>query len=127
MGISLSEVPYIKLAEQWGAGSTEIKEEDIIRLNNPDYTTSYPEPTAQVKLLMAKVNEDSACSACYAGLVRALHTCGGTHKTPIAIGQGWKGKEFNGIGIGRCCDGARTQVKGCPPTAEDIAFAILNN
>jgi uncharacterized protein (DUF362 family) len=125
MGISLFDVPYIMLAEQWGAGSTEIRDEDIVRLNDPDYVKGYPEPTAKVKRLTANVQEDSACSACYAGLVRALHTCGGNHGTPIAIGQGWKGKAFDGLGIGSCCNGARKQVKGCPPTAEAIASAIM--
>ncbi len=125
MGISLSDVPYIMLAEQWSAGSAEIRDEDIIRLNSPDYIKCYPEPTAKVKRLTANICEDSACSACYAGLVRALYICDGNHGNPIAIGQGWKGKAFNGLGIGRCCDGALKQVKGCPPTAEAIASAIL--
>ncbi len=124
MGIALSDVPYIMLAEQWGAGSTKIRDEDLIRLNNPDCIQGYPEPTAKVKRLMANVYEDSACSACYAGLVRALYTAGRNHEIPIAIGQGWKGKAFDGLGIGSCCDGARKQVKGCPPTAEAITSKL---
>lgn len=46
MGIAPSDVPYIKLAEQWGAGSAEISGEDIIRLNTPDYIKGCP-PTAE--------------------------------------------------------------------------------
>lgn len=125
MGLSLSDVPYIGLAERWGAGSTEIREEDIIRLNDPDQGGNYPRPSGKVAKLTAGVRPDSACSACYAALVRALYACGGNHGIPIAIGQGWKGKPFEGLGIGRCCDGAAMQVKGCPPTADGIAAALL--
>jgi Uncharacterized conserved protein len=124
MGLSLSDVPYISLAEQWGAGSTEIRKEDIVRLNTPAQGGSYPKPTGKAARLTAGVQQDSACSACYASLVRALYTCGGNHGTPIAIGQGWKGKVFDGLGIGRCCDCASKQVKGCPPTADAIAAAL---
>jgi len=42
----------------------------------------------------------------------------------IAIGQGWKGKEIPGLGIGNCCRGAENCVKGCPPTGNDVAKAI---
>lgn len=124
MGLSLTDVPYISLAEQWGAGSTEIREDDIVRLNTPDQGGSYPKPTGKVARLTAGVQQNSACSACYASLVRALYTCGGSRGTSIAIGQGWKGKSFDGLGIGRCCDCASKQVKGCPPTADAIAAAL---
>lgn len=124
MGLPLSDVPYIGFAEKWGAGSARFCEEDIIRLNDPDEGGDYPKPTGKVARLTAKVRQDSACSACYASLVRALYACGGDHGTPVAIGQGWRGREFKGLGIGRCCDGAARQVKGCPPTADAIAAAL---
>ncbi len=126
MGLSLSDVPYIKLAEQWGAGTAELREEDMIRLNDPTQGGGYPKPSGKVARLTAGVRQDSACSACYAGLVRALYACGGDHDIPIAIGQGWRGKKFEGLGIGRCCDGASKQVKGCPPTADAISAALAD-
>ena len=43
---------------------------------------------------------------------------------PVAIGQGWKGRTFEGLGIGRCCDCAAQQVKGCPPSVQDIIDAL---
>ena len=67
---------------------------------------------------------DMACSACYAALVRALNTVGGEGSIPIAIGQGWRGRAFDGLGIGRCCDCAAQQVQGCPPSVEDIIQAL---
>ena len=33
MGLQLEDVPYIHLAEQWGAGSTEIGINDVVTLN----------------------------------------------------------------------------------------------
>lgn len=78
MGLALEQVPYIQMAEAWGAGS-----------------------------------------ACYASLVRALHTSG-VQGLPIAIGQGWRGVPFDGLGIGACCNCAKERVPGCPPPAEDI-------
>lgn len=124
MGLELDGVPYIKLAEQWGGGTTVIAEGDIVQLNSPTHAGSYPRPTGRVAGLVKDVHEDKACSACYASLVRALHTSGNRAGLPIAIGQGWKGKAFDGIGIGRCCDCAATKVPGCPPTAEAVAKAI---
>ena len=51
--------------------------------------------------------------------VRALHTSG-VQGLPIAIGQGWRGIPFDGLGIGACCNYAKERVPGCPPPAEDI-------
>lgn len=123
MGLELEQVPYIGLAERWGAGSTRIEPEDIIRLNEPDQGASYPAPSGKVAALTKSVQANSACSACYASLVRALYTTG-VRGVPIAIGQGWKGVPFQGLGIGRCCDCAKVRVQGCPPTAEEIIQAL---
>ncbi len=49
MGISLEEVPYIGLAEDWGGGSTEILEDDIITLNQPQASSRYPAATGLVR------------------------------------------------------------------------------
>ena len=35
-----------------------------------------------------------------------------------------KGVAFDGLGIGSCCSCAKRQVKGCPPSAEDILQAL---
>jgi len=119
MGLELREVPYISLAEQWGGGSTRVEPGDIVALNDPSQSGAYPAPSGKAARLTRNVREDKACSACCAALVRALYTAGGSAQ-PIAIGQGWKGKPFDGLGIGRCCDCAARQVRGCPPSAEDI-------
>lgn len=120
MGLELGDVPYIGLAQQWGGGSAALESGDVIPLNDPAQAGRYPAPSGRVSQLAREVEADQACSACYAALIRALHTTGGAHGVPIAIGQGWRGKEFQGLGIGRCCDCAAQQIKGCPPATEDI-------
>ena len=124
MGLEPENVPYIPLAEQWGAGSTHISPSDIVRLNEPQAGQTYPSPSGLVKRLTRRVRQDSACSACYAALVRGLYIAGSEPLEDIIIGQGWKGKNFEGLGIGNCCAGATACVKGCPPTAKAVADAL---
>lgn len=125
MGLSIGDVPYLPLAEQWGAGSTDLDDVEIVSLNSPQDTAEhYPKPSGLVKRLTTNVQQDRACSACFASLVRALYTLqkdGIRIKDDIAIGQGWRGKPFHGCGIGNCCAKADTYVKGCPPSAKEVA------
>lgn len=123
MGLDPDEVPYIALAERWGAGSSRVEEGDIVLLNRPGAASEYPRPSRRVASLTRNVDARSACSACYASLVRALHLSG-ARREKIAIGQAWRGVPFDGLGIGRCCDGAARQVKGCPPSVADIIAAL---
>lgn len=124
MGLSLSQVEYIELAEQYGGGSTRLEEGDIVNLNEPSDVKAYPRPSGTVAKLTRRVKQDQACSACFANLVRALYASGYGSDVDIAIGQGFRGKAIDGLGIGRCCKGATTCVMGCPPTAEQIANAL---
>lgn len=123
LGLDLSEVPYIALAEQWGAGNSRVEGEDIVLLNQPGTAKEYPRPTRKVASLTRNVDARSACSACYASLVRALHRSG-AKPDKVAIGQDWRGVPFDGLGVGRCCDCAARQVKGCPPSVADIIAAL---
>ena len=123
MGLDLEDVPYIALAEEWGAGSSELKDEDIIRLNEAAFAAEYPQPSGKVKRLLRNVYADSACSACFGALIRALHQAeeeGLSIRDPISIGQGFRGKTPAGLGVGRCCQGAERCAMGCPPTASAI-------
>ena len=123
MGLDLEDVPYMHLAEKWGAGCSEIAPGDIIRLNEPTAAAEYPQPSGKVGRLTRNVHADSACSVCFASLVRALYIAeeeGIRCKGNIYIGQGYRGKTLEGLGIGQCCRGASQCVTGCPPTASDI-------
>ncbi len=123
MGLALEDVPYIQIAEKWGAGSSVIDDGDIVTINDPASGAEYPAPSGLVKRLTKNVRADSACSACFAALVRGLYSAeesGIYCSSTISIGQGFKGRTIEGIGIGNCCKGAETCVKGCPPTAKDV-------
>ncbi|MBQ9265271.1 MAG: DUF362 domain-containing protein [Clostridia bacterium] len=124
MGLNPEEVPYIELAERFGGGSTRWSPEDIIELNKPSDAASYPKPHGTVASLTRNVHENQACSACFAALVRALHATRCGQGEEIYIGQGWQGKQLEGLGIGKCCRGAAQCVMGCPPTAEAIAKVL---
>lgn len=122
MGLSLDEVKYIKLAEKFGAGSIKFSPDDVVNLNEPENAGAYPRPSGTVASLVKNVHENSACSACYASLVRALHVNSKGLRENIYIGQGWRDKKIpdGALGIGNCCKNSLRNVKGCPPSAKDI-------
>ena len=123
MGLSVEDVPSIGLAERWGVGSTHIAPGDVVTLNEPQEARGYPAPSGTVKNLTRCVRENSACSACYAALVRGLYIAkkqGVSIDREIAIGQGWRGQELSCPGVGNCCAGAVNHAVGCPPTASEI-------
>ncbi len=121
MGLTAEDVPYIELGEQYGGGRASWHAEDIAELNQPSDGATYPRPRGTVAGLTRNVKENMACSACYAALVRALHSSRCGERETIYIGQGWQGKKLDELGIGKCCRGADDCVMGCPPTAEAIA------
>ena len=123
MGLDISDVAYLPLAEKWNAGCSAIGPDDIIKINEPEQSQSYPQLSNKVRRLVTNVSQDSACSACYASLVRALYIADRKGKRigeKIYIGQGYQGKSLDGTGIGRCCSNASRCVMGCPPAADDI-------
>ena len=126
MGLSPEDVPYIGYAESWGAGTTKLADGEIVRLNEPQGSGEYT-GGGLVKRLTKNIREDRACSACYASLVRGIYVAqekGISVPSNIAIGQGWRGREFPGLGIGTCCSGAEKCVQGCPPSADDVVRAL---
>lgn len=123
MGLLPEEVPYIELAERYGAGVASWGEEDLVILNEASDAAGYAVLSRTVERLTRRVHQKDACSACFAALVRALYASGGSSKE-IYIGQGWAGTSLEGLGIGKCCRGASSCVMGCPPTAESIVHAL---
>ena len=122
MGLDINDVKYIKLSEKFGAGNSDLGENDIVNLNAPEDAGEYPRPSGTVAGLIRNVHENSACSACYASLVRALYVNSKGRRENIYIGQGWKNAKIpdGALGIGNCCKNASRNVKGCPPSAKDI-------
>lgn len=124
MGFSLDEIPYIKIAEKIGAGSADISSADIRELNK-DSGTERVFSSRKAQQLTKYINEDCACSACYGSLIHALERLNERGllkrlKTELCIGQGFKNKRYNGIGVGSCTAGFEKCITGCPPTARDI-------
>jgi uncharacterized protein (DUF362 family) len=123
MGLDTDDVPYIKIAESYGAGTSNITEDTVIELNTPKETSSLI-LNDDIRSLKKYIDEDKACSACYGSLVFALHKLrqNDLSKLPykIKIGQGFIEKSAKGLGIGNCCSGCEKYVKGCPPRADKI-------
>ena len=124
LGFAPEEVAYIGLAEQFGVGSADLSKAQIIELNENQFegmTTS----SRKVEGLARNVVSAEACSACYGSLIHALARLsekGADIRSlgKLSIGQGFKGKCQNGIGIGSCTAGFSKSLKGCPPKAIDI-------
>jgi len=135
MGLSLDAVPYIKLAEKLKIGSADLRSAKIRELNNaddPSNVVSASSNTApagdKVRRLARHINEDNACSSCYASLIYALSNMDQSKldklKEKICVGQGFKGKHGN-LGVGQCCAGFKKFCPGCPPSGADV-FAFLD-
>lgn len=130
LGYEAEEIPYITIAAELGVGhifdaATTIKE------LNADHTTTRIKPTRKVEHLTRFVREKDACSACYGSLIHALARLNEQNMLvnvpgSINIGQGYKGKKVNGIGVGSCCRGFSESVAGCPPSAKAIIEFIEN-
>ena len=131
MGFSPKEIAYIPLAEQLGVGSSDLSQAKITEFDaDKRQAVRRGTPGRKVRSLVQNVCEKEACSACYGNLVRALARMSdnGTLRRikdrKIHIGQGYKGVEEDGIGVGVCCKGFSCHVAGCPPRAVDIVAAL---
>jgi len=128
MGHDPSEVPYIGLAERYGVGSADLSSARVIELGDREAASAIPARTGRVKALATRIDERSACSACYAALVHGLArveergllkkldaALASKKESRIAIGRGFKGAPYGGIGCGACAHGAQASIPGCPP------------
>ena len=124
MGFNMEEIPYITMAEAIGVGTADLVNADIVELNK-DNGSKKIAPSRRVQQLSKHIMESSACSACYGSLIYALERLDekgllNRLKKPLYIGQNFKHKQYDGIGIGTCTSGFEQCVKGCPPKARDI-------
>ena len=128
MGQDIAEVAYIGLAERYGVGSSDLSAARVIELGDKEAAPAAFPRSGKVKALATRIDERSACSACYAalvhglarmeerGLLKKLDTALARSPQPrIAIGRGFRGQQYAGIGCGACTHGARASIKGCPP------------
>ena len=124
MGFDLDEIPYIKLAESLGVGSTNLHNALVQELNtaqNSPAISNIREFDDFAKYIVA----DGACSACYGSLIHALARLSERGelqnlKSKLYIGQYYRGKSRLGIGIGSCTKDFSACILGCPPKAKHI-------
>lgn len=124
MGYEPDDIEHLRIARDYGVGRYADDKTEIVVLhsdNKPEFETTRSSVGAKYGRY---IDEDGACSACYAALVFALRKTGGFRGEPIKIGQGFKGKAVKGFGVGNCTAGCDRYVKGCPPKASEIAAGI---
>jgi uncharacterized protein (DUF362 family) len=127
LGFEPDEIEYLRLAKEYGVGRYVGAETEIVELNAQNRPKTGGTKRTQSSLVRKHsqfIDEDGACSACYAALVSALNQTNGLGYGRIRIGQGYKGKVSKGLGAGNCTAGCEHYVKGCPPKASDIAAMI---
>ena len=130
MGYAVSEIPYIGLAQKLGVGSADPGSARVRELNSgKSQSHTAPAPSGKVRQLAVHINEDNACSACYASLVFALSRMNSAELNrlteKICVGQGFQGKQGN-IGSGRCTEDFEASCPGCPPSGAAV-LAFLRN
>ncbi len=123
MQYSVDEVPYVRMAERLGVGSTDLSTAEIIRLNGESEEEELPR-TDRILEVSYAVEEVDSCSACYGNLVHALNQLQEEGlldrlQDRIGIGQGMQGKTGK-LGIGRCTKDFETCIMGCPPEPDKI-------
>ena len=122
LGVDISSVEYIRLAEKLGVGSADLTGLKLVTLEgDPTEDTGYGADPLDVSYA---VDEVDSCSACYASLVPSLARLreeGLLEKLDcrIGIGQGHQGKSGR-LGVGKCTAGFDCSIKGCPPDEEEI-------
>ena len=132
MGYQVDDVPYIRMAERLGVGSTDTSKANIIQINEPEAGAGAKfHMSGRVKRLASYTAPKDACSACYGSLIHALNRMEENGqlrkgKPPIAIGQGYQGQEGT-IGVGRCTGCFEKSLKGCPPTAAKMLEFLEEN
>jgi len=125
IGYNPDDIGYLAYGKKYGIGEYFSQKVKVTELNIEQ------KPKCQIKSdriadkYRSLIDEREACSVCYAALIFALHRKGSeTRGKKICIGQGFKGKAADCLGIGNCTQNFKNHVKGCPPKAVDI-FALL--
>lgn len=134
LGFETDEIAYLKIAVKHGVGRLFDKNCTVRELFTEHKTDNLGDASERRSRLVTRfrehIDENDACSACFAALICALNNTDihsldslpGSQK--IKIGQGFRGKKCSGFGVGTCTAGCEEHVPGCPPSAVDIVRAI---
>lgn len=131
IGFDKSEINYIGYAESLNVGSSDLNLAEIVELNHPPRDDTKHIVCHRSRSLSKYIDEQSACSACYAGLINALdklESSGELRRVneKFCIGQNFANKSGNGIGVGSCTSKFAKHIPGCPVRAIDIAEFVRN-
>ena len=124
LGFSVDEIGYLPLAERLGVGITDISKAVIHEHHAEEKQQTLFKASGIARELASHVAAGAACSVCYGSLIHALQRLRENGKripSGICIGQGFRGKSGEGIGIGNCTSGFPVHLEGCPPTAKAMA------
>jgi uncharacterized protein (DUF362 family) len=128
LGYDPLEIEYLQRAARLGIGKCFNADTKIDKWQTEKRPTINTANQSHLVRRFAKsIDEQNACSACYAALICALrqhpsphfYDCGSDGRT-IKIGQSFRNQKIAGFGVGNCCSGCDRYVPGCPPTASQI-------
>lgn len=125
LGYSKEDIEYIDFAEQAGVGFANLQIAQIIEYDVGLKNGVQFRPSNKARRLAQKVVAKEACSACYGSLIHALQRLDEKGqlkflREPVYIGQGFREKCIEGLGIGQCASQCKKHVAGCPPTGKSI-------
>ena len=126
LGYDLQKIEYLRLAASLGIGNFFDANTEICEFQKEKRSKTNVSNQSQLVRRFAKyIDEQNACSACYAALICALRQHSEAFSrdsgaTKIKIGQAFQNQTCAGLGIGNCCSGCDRYVPGCPPTAAQI-------
>ncbi|MBS4022225.1 MAG: DUF362 domain-containing protein [Dethiobacter sp.] len=127
LGYDVDDVPYIRMAEELGVGSSVLEGRVVERNSVGEFAGSFP-GGREIDFLKKYVEEDMACSPCYGGVMHALMRLKEKGKLKglpgkVQVGQGFKGRGGY-FGVGECARGCESYVRGCPPKAREIVAEL---
>jgi len=120
LGYRWSEIDHLALAEGLGVGAGLRAADQVVELNHPLAPTAPVIRDRGINRLARRIEARQACSTCYGGLIHALERLRQRGKLErlqgtLHVGQGFKGIEASGLGLGQCAAGFSRSLPGCPP------------
>ena len=122
LGLEISDVPYIKKAARLGVGTSTVDTNTLQALNKGEGLGNL-QKSSLAGTLSRHIDEQGACSACFAALTQALKQLqqeGFPLPETVRIGQGFEGESAKGLGVGDCLSECFAFVPGCPPEPDEI-------
>ncbi len=116
LGYKVNDIGYLKIAAQIGVGSSDLDSAEIVHINSEQDMVQVVR-SGELEKAKARINQDSACSACYSNLVSAMISSGADKQ--FCIGQGFRERSGE-MGCGDCAKDFDDYVAGCPPSVSDI-------